>query len=116
MRALGLEQFERSASLWDHKAVEQIRQAIALAVQGPHWAVLEIGKTNHLFAHQAPTCEAWAIAIPDLQDRLEYLAKSPVPYDALEIEGQYLRAARAAKLVGRRMPRLSWTCRVPRTL
>jgi hypothetical protein len=119
LRAVGLEALEAPRNLWEHAAVEQIRLAINQAFDCPLWAKLEIGERDnlihvHALAHHAPSCDAWPLEITDLEGRLKYLSKSPVPFDALELEGEFLVYARAAKMAGKQMPRWSWTHRVPR--
>ncbi len=118
LAALGLEYLEFEGNLYDHAAVNTIKQALFNAMPGTFWARLEVGNQGrrlhiHVLAHQAPSVDHNAQEVQSLQRIAEYLSKCQVPGDDLSA-GIFLEAKRQAQITGHlRLPKTTFKRGIP---
>jgi hypothetical protein len=118
LKALGLEHLEDQESLYDHEAVNSIKQAIHEAVPGSFWAHLEVGDQArrlhiHVLAHNAPTVPYVRGKEKTLEEYANYLCKCQVPSDDLSA-GIFWKAKQQARLEGKkRLPKTSFSRGIP---
>lgn len=118
LKTLGFEHLEHESNLYDHSAVNKIKQAILEVIPSSFWARLEVGNKVrrlhvHVIAHQAPTVAHNAQAVEALERIAVYICKCPVPGDDLSA-GIFLEAKRKAYLEGRkRLPKTSFSRGIP---
>jgi hypothetical protein len=117
LQALGLAHLEHESNLYNHEAVNAIKQATHQAMPGAFWGRLEVGKERrlhvHLFAHQPPLVAHFPKGIYDLKGIKAYLSKAQVPSDLLSA-GVFLQAKRQSRLEGyKRLPKTSFARGIP---
>jgi hypothetical protein len=113
LEALGLKHLEHEANLYNHAAINTIKDAILKATPGVFWARLEVGDRErklhvHVLAYEAPTVVHNAKPVIDLGGIALYISKCPVPSDDLSA-GIFLEAKCQAQLEGRRLPKTSFS-------
>jgi hypothetical protein len=119
LEALGLKHLEYEANLYNHAAVNKIKDAILNATSGVFWARLEVGDRErklhvHVLAYEAPTVTHNAKTVFDLGGMAIYISKCPVPSDNLSA-GIFLEAKYQAQLKGRRLPKTSFSRGIPKS-
>lgn len=116
--AFNLEHLQNESSLYDHDAINSIRQATLEATPGAFWARLEVGKYErklhvHILAHDAPRVAYASRKVESLERVAAYVSKCPVP-GGDQSAGIFLEAQKRARESGRkRLPRTSFRRGIP---
>jgi hypothetical protein len=118
LKQLGLEHLESEDTLWNRKAVDEIKQAVKQIAPGMFWARLEVGKEArhvhvHILTHESFGLHCALEPVRGLERMAGYLAKAPAPNDDLGI-GQFIEAKCEAKRNGKNLPRLSFWRGIPK--
>ncbi len=127
LSAFKLEHLEGEENLYDHQAVNTIKQAVLEAMPGTFRARLEVGKEGRrrlhvhilahqapIFAHQVPKVAHVIRPVTDLKGMGVYMYKCPVPENDNLSAGIYLEGKKQARLKGyKRLPKTAFSRGIP---